>query len=82
MHSQRTDSMPPGEHGDHADAASDRSEATSPYFKQAINSLEAALQNATVLMLEGQQHNAMDTARRALAAPMITFATEAVAKAK
>lgn len=55
---------------------------TSPYFKRAINSLEAALPNATVLVLEGQQHNAMDAARQALADAIITFATGSSSEGK
>jgi pimeloyl-ACP methyl ester carboxylesterase len=57
-------------------------ETTSPYFKWAINSLKAALPNATVLVLEGQQHNAMDSARRALADAIITFATGSFGEGK
>ncbi|MDQ6872089.1 MAG: alpha/beta hydrolase, partial [Gemmatimonadota bacterium] len=35
-------------------------ETTSPYVKQAIDSLQASLPNATRVLLKGQQHNAMD----------------------
>ena len=46
---------------------------TSPYLKQSINSLQTSLPNATRVVLHGQQHNAMDTGRDALAAAIITF---------
>ena len=49
-------------------------DTTSPSMKQAINSLQAALPNPTVTVLEGQEHNAMDTARETLAAAIIGFA--------
>jgi pimeloyl-ACP methyl ester carboxylesterase len=48
-------------------------ETTSPYAKQAINSLETSLPNATRVVLKGQQHNAMDTGRDMLATTIITF---------
>lgn len=51
-------------------------ETTSPYMKQAISTLAASLPNATVAVLEGQQHNAMDSARELLAAAIIDFAAE------
>ena len=46
---------------------------TSPYVKQAIDSLQASLPNATRVLLAGQQHNAMDTGRDVLARAIITF---------
>lgn len=45
----------------------------SPYVKQAINSLQTSLPNATRVVLKGQQHNAMDTGREMLATAIITF---------
>jgi pimeloyl-ACP methyl ester carboxylesterase len=46
---------------------------TSPYVKQAIDTLQASLPNATRMVLQGQQHNAMDTGRDVLAAAIIDF---------
>jgi pimeloyl-ACP methyl ester carboxylesterase len=46
---------------------------TSPYVKQAIDSLQKSLPNATRVVLKGQQHNAMDTGREMLATAIITF---------
>jgi pimeloyl-ACP methyl ester carboxylesterase len=46
---------------------------TSPYLKQAINSLQTSLPNATRVVLQGQQHNAMDTGRDVLATAIIAF---------
>ena len=48
-------------------------DTTSPYLKQAINSLQTSLPNATRVVLKGQQHNAMDTSRDMLATAIITF---------
>ena len=48
-------------------------ETTSPYIKQAIDSLQASLPNATRVLLRGQQHNAMDTGRDTLAKAIIPF---------
>jgi pimeloyl-ACP methyl ester carboxylesterase len=48
-------------------------QTTSPYVKQAINSLQASLPNAKLVLLNGQQHNAMDTGRDVLASAIITF---------
>lgn len=48
-------------------------ETTSPYVKQAIDSLQASLPNATRVLLRGQQHNAMDTGRDTLARVIIPF---------
>lgn len=48
-------------------------ETTSPYVKQAINSLQGSLPNVTRVLLKGQQHNAMDTGRDTLARAIIAF---------
>ena len=48
-------------------------DTTSPYAKQAINSLQTSLPNATRVLLKGQQHNAMDTGREMLARAIIAF---------
>jgi pimeloyl-ACP methyl ester carboxylesterase len=48
-------------------------ETTSPSIKQAINSLRTSLPNATRVVLNGQQHNAMDSGRDVLAEAIITF---------
>ncbi len=49
------------------------SETASPQMKQAISSLLGSLANPTVVVLEGQQHNAMDTAREKLADVLMNF---------
>jgi len=49
------------------------SDTTSPYLKQAISSLQTSLPNPRRVVLEGQQHNAMDSAREVLAKAIITF---------
>jgi len=49
------------------------SETGSVYLKQAIRSLQATLPNPTLVVLEGEQHNAMDTARQRLAAVITSF---------
>jgi hypothetical protein len=49
------------------------SETHSPYLRQAVNSLQDALPNATLVVLDGQQHNAMDTARDMLAETIKDF---------
>jgi pimeloyl-ACP methyl ester carboxylesterase len=49
------------------------SETVSPYLRQAINSLQAALPNPTVIVLKGQQHNAMDSAPDMLANEIINY---------
>ena len=49
------------------------SETGSPYLRQAINSLQAALPNPTVIVLKGQQHNAMDSAPDMLANEIINY---------
>ncbi|HEV7594624.1 MAG TPA: alpha/beta fold hydrolase, partial [Gemmatimonadaceae bacterium] len=46
---------------------------TSPYIKQAIDTLETSLPNAKRVVLQGQQHNAMDMGRDVLATAIITF---------
>lgn len=48
-------------------------DTTSPYLKQAISTLQTSLPNPTRVVLEGQQHNAMDSARDVLAEAIITF---------
>lgn len=48
-------------------------ETTSPYIKQAINSLQTSLPHPTRVVLEGQQHNAMDSGRDVLAEAIIAF---------
>jgi pimeloyl-ACP methyl ester carboxylesterase len=45
----------------------------SPYLKQAIGSLQTSLPNPTRVILEGQQHNAMDSARDVLAKAIVDF---------
>jgi pimeloyl-ACP methyl ester carboxylesterase len=47
--------------------------STSPYIKRAIHSLQASLPNSTLIVLEGQQHNAMDTGREPLAQAITSF---------
>jgi pimeloyl-ACP methyl ester carboxylesterase len=49
------------------------SDTTSPYAKQAIRSLQGSLPNPTLVVLKGQQHNAMDRAREMLAATITRF---------
>jgi pimeloyl-ACP methyl ester carboxylesterase len=49
------------------------SETISPYLKQAISSLQVSLPNPTLVVLEGQQHNAMDTGRQQLAETITKF---------
>lgn len=49
------------------------SDTASPQLKQAIRSLRGSLANPTVVVLEGQQHNAMDTAREKLADALKNF---------
>lgn len=48
-------------------------ENANPYIKKAISSLQAALPKATLAVLAGQQHNAMDGARELLAEKIMTF---------
>lgn len=45
----------------------------SPYAKTGISSLHASLPNSTVVVLEGQEHNAMDSARGMLADAILNF---------
>jgi pimeloyl-ACP methyl ester carboxylesterase len=45
----------------------------SPHLKQAIDSLQASLPHSTRVVLEGQEHNAMDTARDLLATAIVRF---------
>jgi len=49
------------------------SDTASPHLKQAISSLQASLPNPTLVVLEGQQHNAMDRARPKLAEAIMNF---------
>jgi len=49
-------------------------DTASPYAKQSINALRASLPNPTLVVLERQQHNAMDSGREALANAIIKFA--------
>jgi pimeloyl-ACP methyl ester carboxylesterase len=49
------------------------SDTASPHLKQAISSLQASLPNPTLLVLEGQQHNAIDSARQKLAEALTNF---------
>jgi pimeloyl-ACP methyl ester carboxylesterase len=46
----------------------------SPYARQSIEALRTSLPKATVVVLEGQEHNAMDGGREALAKAIIAFA--------
>jgi pimeloyl-ACP methyl ester carboxylesterase len=48
-------------------------ETASPHVKQAISSLQASLADPTLVVLKGQQHNAMDSAREMLAEAIIRF---------
>jgi pimeloyl-ACP methyl ester carboxylesterase len=45
----------------------------SPYLRQAMETLDAAAPNSTLFVLEGQQHNAMDSGPEALAARFREF---------
>lgn len=49
------------------------SESASPYMKRAIRSLQASLPNPSLVVLEGQQHNAMDSGRELLAQAITSF---------
>jgi len=49
------------------------SDTASPQLRQAIESLQASLPNPTLVVLEGQQHNAMDSARQKLAEAIMSF---------
>lgn len=48
-------------------------DTASPQLKEAISSLQASLPNPTLVVLEGQQHNAMDSGRQQLAEPVTKF---------
>lgn len=47
--------------------------SASPSIKRAIRSLQASLPNSTLMVLEGQQHNAMDSGREQLARAITSF---------
>ncbi|GAC1430063.1 MAG: hypothetical protein NVSMB68_02330 [Thermoanaerobaculia bacterium] len=49
------------------------SDTASPELKQAISSLQASLPNPTLVVLEGEQHNAMDGGRQKLADVIVNF---------
>jgi pimeloyl-ACP methyl ester carboxylesterase len=49
------------------------SESASPHIQKAIESLHRSLPNPTLAALDGQQHNAMDSARGTLAETITTF---------
>jgi pimeloyl-ACP methyl ester carboxylesterase len=49
------------------------SKSTSPSLKRASRSLQASLPNSTLMVLEGQQHNAMDSGREQLAQAITRF---------
>lgn len=51
------------------------SETVSPQLKQAIRSLQASLPDPTLVVLDGQQHNAMDGAREQLSDAVTSFLT-------
>lgn len=46
----------------------------SPYARQSIDALRESLPNPTLVVLEGQQHNAMEAGREVLARAIIRFA--------
>ena len=46
----------------------------SPYARESINALRESLPNPTLVVLERQEHNAMEAGRDALASAIITFA--------
>jgi pimeloyl-ACP methyl ester carboxylesterase len=48
-------------------------DTTSPYAKQSISALRESLPNPTLLVLERQEHNAMDSGREALVNAIIKF---------
>jgi pimeloyl-ACP methyl ester carboxylesterase len=48
-------------------------DTVSPHVKRAIASLQASLPDPTLVVLEGQQHNAMDSARELLAEKITNF---------
>ena len=49
------------------------SESASPSIKLAIHSLQVSLQHPTLVVLQGQQHNAMDGGRAKLAQAITHF---------
>ena len=49
------------------------SDTASPSIRQAIRSLETSLPHPTLVVLKGQQHNAMDTGRDQLAEAVAAF---------
>jgi pimeloyl-ACP methyl ester carboxylesterase len=51
----------------------------SPYIRQATSDLQQSLPNPTVVLLESQEHNAMDRGRDVLARAIIDFASERTA---
>jgi pimeloyl-ACP methyl ester carboxylesterase len=48
-------------------------DTASPQLKEAMSSLQACLPNPTLVVLEGQQHNAMDSGRQQLAEAVTKF---------
>jgi pimeloyl-ACP methyl ester carboxylesterase len=48
-------------------------ENANPHIRKAISSLQTSLPKATLAVLDGQQHNAMDSARELLAEKVIAF---------
>jgi pimeloyl-ACP methyl ester carboxylesterase len=52
------------------------SDTASPQLKQAITSLQASLPNSKLAVLEGQEHNAMDSAREMLGRCDCKFPTQ------
>ncbi len=49
------------------------SDTASPQLKRAVSSLLDSLPNRSLIVLEGQQHNAMDTARQQFAEAVVSF---------
>jgi hypothetical protein len=48
----------------------------SPYVRQSISDLQASPPNPTLVVLENQEHNAMDGGREVLANAILSFASE------
>jgi len=48
-------------------------DTASPYAKQSIRALRESLANPTLMVLDRQEHNAMDTGRDALVDAIIRF---------
>jgi pimeloyl-ACP methyl ester carboxylesterase len=46
---------------------------TAPHLKQAINALQRSLPNQSLVIFEGQQHNAMDAVPRQFAQAVMNF---------